>query len=267
MNREITTSLIVFVIAVLVAVGGLYLYRSHKEAVTPAPPPGSSTPPTAEAMPPKTPPPPPRLDLPPLSASDELVRQLAGRVSAHPQLARWLVNDNLIARFVAATDNIARGESPSHHVTFLDPGRGFEVEEVEVGKGDGQEPVDELVIDPASYQRFNLLTGVIASLDTEGSAELYDNIKPLIDQAYGELGYPGTTFEDSLARAIRVLLATPIPEGEIRVTPRVDTYAFADPSLQNLSPPQKQLLRMGPENARQIQAKLRALAAALDLEV
>jgi len=37
-----------------------------------------------------------------------------------------------------------------------------------------------------------------------------------------------------------------------------------DPKLEELSPAQKNLLRMGPRNVARIQAKLRALLAALD---
>jgi hypothetical protein len=44
-------------------------------------------------------------------------------------------------------------------------------------------------------------------------------------------------------------------------------YAYADPRLEGLSPPQKQLLRMGPENVKAIQAKLREIASFLQLSV
>ena len=42
-------------------------------------------------------------------------------------------------------------------------------------------------------------------------------------------------------------------------------YAYADPRLEGLSPAQKQLLRMGPENVKAIQAKLREIAAVLQI--
>jgi len=41
-------------------------------------------------------------------------------------------------------------------------------------------------------------------------------------------------------------------------------YGFADARLQRLEPAQKQLLRMGPENVKRVQAKLRELVAALE---
>jgi hypothetical protein len=42
-------------------------------------------------------------------------------------------------------------------------------------------------------------------------------------------------------------------------------YAFADPRDEGLTPAQKQLLRMGPGNARIVQAKLREIALALGI--
>jgi hypothetical protein len=45
----------------------------------------------------------------------------------------------------------------------------------------------------------------------------------------------------------------------------VVTHAYADPWLEDLSPAQKQLLRMGPSNQRRVQAKLRELAVAMGM--
>ena len=53
------------------------------------------------------------------------------------------------------------------------------------------------------------------------------------------------------------LLATPEVQGPIELTqPRV-FYEFADPELEALSSGQKTLIRMGPENAAVVKAKLR----------
>jgi hypothetical protein len=41
------------------------------------------------------------------------------------------------------------------------------------------------------------------------------------------------------------------------------TYMYVDPRLEKLSPAQRLLLRMGPENERRIQSKLRDFALAL----
>jgi hypothetical protein len=83
----------------------------------------------------------------------------------------------------------------------------------------------------------------------------------LFQQAYEELGYPGAYFNDRLVHAIDHLLATPEIAGDLALKqPRV-LYEFADPQLEMLSAGQKAMLRIGPDNARRVKAKLRALRA------
>jgi hypothetical protein len=68
-----------------------------------------------------------------------------------------------------------------------------------------------------------------------------------------------------LERAIVLLLETPVQEDPVRVEPRGIVYGFADEDLEDLTPAQKQLLRMGPRNARVVQTTLRAIALALGI--
>ncbi len=51
----------------------------------------------------------------------------------------------------------------------------------------------------------------------------------------------------------------------MRLEPAVDAYEFVDPALESLSPAQKHLLRMGPDNARLVREKLREIADLLEL--
>jgi hypothetical protein len=44
------------------------------------------------------------------------------------------------------------------------------------------------------------------------------------------------------------------------------TYAYEDPGLEALLPAQKQLLRLGPRNARVVRAKLAEIARLLELQ-
>ena len=81
------------------------------------------------------------------------------------------------------------------------------------------------------------------------------------DRNFGGTG----NFDAELERAIVELLKVPVVEGDVPLRMAGIGYAFADPRLEALSPPQKQLLRMGPENVRAIQGKLREIAAALGI--
>jgi len=223
---------------------GWYWFRGR----TPAQPlPAAGAPPAMAARPA-----PPATDLPSLDASDEFVRDVVGQLSSHPQLARWLVTDDLVRHFVAAVVTIAHGGSPAPQVEFLRPGGTFDV----VGTG------GRTVADPASYRRYALVTEAFISLDTEGTARLYHDLEPLFDRAYHELGFTDSSFTDALTRAMRSLVAVEIPSRPPALVPSdsaATTWAFADPALEARSPAVKHLLRLGPENARRVQEKLAEL--------
>jgi DUF3014 family protein len=193
--------------------------------------------------------------LPPLAESDPVVRELAARLSSQPRLTAALATPDVIRRFVAAVDNVADGEVPRVQLPALAPTGEFRVEE----RPDGT------WIDPRSYARYDGVGDLVGSIDAAGSAELYHRLAPLLDTAYGELGYPDRRFDDRLRAALVRLLGTPLLEGRVAVTPRVLTWRFADPALERLSPVQKQLVRLGPRNERLVQQKLREIAEALGI--
>ena len=76
-----------------------------------------------------------------------------------------------------------------------------------------------------------LAPSVLQELDAKGLAELYRETRPLFRDAYRDLGYPDRDFDDTLAKAIQVLLATPDPGGELLIRRRVKEFL---PSLAAL---------------------------------
>jgi hypothetical protein len=252
-NRMIVGIFVVLVVIVAVAFGWWYLSRDGGDepletavAATPTPVP-EPTPTLEERLS-------SRLSGTTLATSDTVVRELASEISSHPKLAAWLVNEDLVRRFVASVDNIASGVSPQAHLDFLRPKEGFEVDE---------RPNGVLVIEDDSYARYDLVAQVFASLDTDGTVALYRELKPLIDEAYAEIGPADARFDDRLDRAFDRLLAVPVLEEPAQVEQLVVTYAWADDKLEALSGAQRHFLRMGPDNVRLIQDKLRELRAAL----
>lgn len=235
----------VLAIALIGAGAGWYWLRSRTE---PEPPAASAASPT-DSAPASAAANVPPLDLPELDASDAFVRDLIAGLSSHPELAAWLVNDGLVQRFVAAVTNIADGASPTAHLGFMGPEAEFSVDSSEA----------RTVIDPASYSRYDLVAETFVSLDTQGAARLYHQLEPLFDEAYRELGFPDGSFNDVLTRAMRNLIAVEVPAQppELVPSPTIATaYEFKDSALEDRTPAQKQLLRMGPENARRVQEKL-----------
>ena len=190
-----------------------------------------------------------------LDESDGVVRQLAGQLSSHPKLGFWLATDELIRKFVASVDNLASGQSPRPHIDFFAPVGKFSV----IKKG------GLTVVDPAGYARYSQVADVFSSLDTEKCVRLYKQLKLSLQEAYQELGYPQGDFHDALKRAIVEVLRVPIVEDDILLEKEVVTYRMKDPELESLSEAQKHLLRMGPENLRKIQLKLREMVRALGI--
>ena len=84
-----------------------------------------------------------------------------------------------------------------------------------------------------------------------------------MEQAFAELGYANRSFHDTLMQAFEVLLSAPIVKGDIELVRPSVFYKFADPDLERALPAHKQLFRMGPENTRKLQAKIRQLQTAL----
>ncbi len=151
---------------------------------------------------PTSPVPPEPLDLPPLVESDGVVQDLAGVLSRHPQWAAWLVTDGLAERFVSAVASVAGGVSPGQHVPFLAPEGDFQV----------RETGDQVVVDPASYRRYDAVTEPFVSFETGAAVRLYQQLLPLFEEAHRTLGFPEGTFGDTFAAALERLLSVRVPE-------------------------------------------------------
>lgn len=194
------------------------------------------------------------VDVPPLDMSDAVVRELVSGLSTHPRIAAWLATDGLIRNFTVVVENIANNQSPAGHLQVLRPAGPFRQ----------QERGEQLIIDPASYERYTGIADAVASVDPAGAARLYTILKPRIEEAYRELGHQ-EPFDRALERAIVSLLRVPDAEGNVELAPQGAVYQFANPRFEQLTPPQKQLLRMGPRNVRTIQQRLREIALTLGI--
>lgn len=251
-KKIIRTGLIILAV-IIGAIAVYYFGFMKKPKAAPAPKTEAVAKPeerTAEAKPV------PELPLVELGKSDDLVRQMIKEISSHPRLAVWLQSRDLIRKFTAAVDNIANGLSPKKQVDFFEPKGPFKA----VKKGNLYVP------DPSSYGRYNPAVDIFISLDAKACANLFRAYKSLFQEAYKDLGYPDSDFEDTLVRAIIELLKTPIVEREIPLEKSVVTFLMLDPRLEGLSEAQKHLLRMGPENVGAVQMKLREIAQALGVQ-
>ena len=118
-------------------------------------------------------------------------------------------------------------------------------------------------MDPRSYQRYDAAADAIVGLDPVRLARLYATLKPRIEEAYRDLGFTNRSFDTSLQAVIVTLVRTPVPGDAPTVRRNGNRYVYVDESFERLSSAQKQFLRMGPRNVRQVDLWLRRLADAL----
>jgi len=186
--------------------------------------------------------------LPPLEESDEYFKLEISDLFGEPVEER-LVDSNVIERIVATVDNLPRDQIPDR----IRPVSGLS-DQLVVTEGEGQ---DEYILDPRNYERYDALVEVIANADDNQMEQLYRRFYPLFQRAYVDLGYPQQYFNDRVIEVIDHLLATPEVDGPVRLERPHVLYEYADPELEELSPGQKLLLRMGNEHASTVKAKLR----------
>jgi hypothetical protein len=228
----------------------LYLVFRTPEEPGPKPTPPSIAVPTPAPTPAPSATP---IVLPPLDESDDLVRQLVAALSANPELGRWIAQNELVRTLTVVTVNVASGESPRPHLLFLAPKTRFVP--TRVGRS--------LVPDPAGFAGYDVMADAIASLDAATTAQAYRTTESLFEVAFKDFGMPDVRFRTMLDRAIANLLAVPVPGAEVELVPHATTFRYANPRYEQLSPAQKQFLRMGPRNVKLIQSKLREIQAAL----
>ncbi len=191
--------------------------------------------------------------LPPLEESDSMVREQLSAAGVGPELDRLEQQQNLIQQGTALIDSFSRGLVVRKLLPIDPPKEPFSVTQVE----------ERTVMNPAGYARYNDYAEAIATLDIAVLVNNFHTMRPLYEQAYGQLGLNPDDFDNAVIRMLDRILATPEIQEPIALTRKSVMYQYADPQLEELAPLQKQLLRMGPENIRRIKAQARALRAGL----
>lgn len=232
-----------------VALGGGWWWASRTPPATaPAP-----LPVTAAPVAPAVLEEPPAQVLPPLAQMDAFVRQLLGGLSPQEDLARWLETDALTEHLAAGIRQVAAGQSPARDFAALRPAQPFSTER----RGGRRR------IALASDQRYDAVVLAITALDADGVARAYRILTPRLQDAFVRQGGQGA-IDDALRQAIDHILETPVPDGPYEVVGGEGTsWLFASADLEALSSAQKQLLRLGPVNARAVQGQLRAIRRAV----
>ncbi|MBL4900494.1 MAG: DUF3014 domain-containing protein [Colwellia sp.] len=195
--------------------------------------------------------------LPLLDNSDDWLKLKLPEITWRKELLKLIIDEDMIRRFVVFTDNFAQGIIAYKHSPFIQPSTKFtpKVDSVrfqtvtEQTSSDSQVTVKQNIWqwNENSSKRFSLYVDLLRSMDSESLVQWYSEIKPLIDEAYSELGYEDD-FTSTFQNAITRVLDMELPKSSMELIQPSVMYKFADPELEALEDTDKLLLRLGKDN-------------------
>ncbi|MDO6445712.1 DUF3014 domain-containing protein [Colwellia sp. 1_MG-2023] len=188
--------------------------------------------------------------LPTLDESDAWLEEKLPTITWRKELLKLVIDDDMIRRFVVFTDNFSQGILAYEHSPLIKPTTSFSGREINEN--------GEIIInwDETSSRRFSLYVDLLRSVDSETLVSWYFELKPLVDEAYQELGYPEENFTDILQDAITKVLDMEIPKDRIELIRPSVMYQFKNEEIERLDDAEKLMLRLGKENLLVIKSVL-----------
>jgi hypothetical protein len=191
--------------------------------------------------------------VPALADSDPALSDALKTLIGEDAVKDYLRPESIVRHLVVTIDNLPRQKIAVEKRPIKEAAGSF------LAKG------DELhaTLDAQNFARYQPMVAVISKLDMQQVAAVYVHFYPVFQEAYQDLGYPNGYFNDRLVQVIDSLLAAPQPAAPIQLVRPNVMYLYADPALESLPAGQKLLIRMGPDNAAAVKAKLTELRAAI----
>ena len=214
----------------------------------PAPPPVPVITELEEPVVEPTPPPPAPVEepLPRLEESDDAVRDAVGDIPLGTAGQQYLIPGNIIERSASVVYLMAQGDVPYKLLPVSRPKAAFPISD------DGT----QVVTDPAGFERYDALTQWLQSLDLKSLLSSLEWFIPLFREAWSYYGEDPAAFDMAVVMTLDLVIATPdVDLSEARLIRKEAVWIFENPAIEGLAPIQKQVLRMGPENAEIVKAK------------
>ncbi len=187
------------------------------------------------------------VDLPVLNMSDTFVLARLGALETGATLMNIVSSEELIRKFVVFVDNVAEGNMPQVEYPVNRLPQTMAIRELDENLFEMQ---------TVSYQRYTPVVDAMAAVNPEQAMAIYRILRPLFQEAYAELGYPNRNFDETVVRAINEVTSARTAEGPFQLIKPKEMYVYADSDVESMSPVEKQLLRMGPQNAEKLKAAL-----------
>lgn len=188
-----------------------------------------------------------------LGESDGVLAETMASINAGQLGDQFIMRPSGLERGVAIVDNLRQGAVPYKLLPVGRPSKAFPFTDNGLA----------VTMDPAGFERYNGLADTVAGINVPATLALYDLLSVAIEEAWDALGYTDTGFEDAVLSTLGAIMLTPATNVEARLIKDESNWIYEDEALESLSALQKQIMRMGPENADKIQAKARELRGAL----
>ena len=194
--------------------------------------------------------------LPSLDNSDQPLRESLESTVSPSRFEEFFIPESLIRHFVVTIDNMTRAKLPEKYDFTQPPPGSFRVKQIT--PADSAE-VPRYRIDPANFERYERYVVMAETVSLDKMVAIYQRYYPLFQSAYEELGYPDRYFNDRFVEVIDHLLATPDVDRPVELVQPKVFYQFAEQRLEDMSAGRKLMIRIGPDNAARIKARLRDL--------
>ena len=184
---------------------------------------------------------------------DQYARESIDAANGGKALAQFVAGDYVVERAVAIIDALRRGEVPYKLLPVGKPSTTFPISDNGL----------RVTLDTAGFSRYDGFAQWVGGLNTPALVSLFNDYEMIATQALTRIGVTDFDIRSAVLAATTQILSTPQVGADAELMRREANWVYMDPELEALSSLQKQVLRMGPENADIVQQKARDIRGAL----
>ena len=184
---------------------------------------------------------------------DQYARESIDAVNGGKALAQFVAGDYVVERAVAIIDALRRGEVPYKLLPVGKPSTTFPISDNGL----------RVTLDAGGFSRYDGFAQWVGRLNTPALVSLLNDYEMIATQALTRMGVSDFDIRSAVLAATTQILSTPQVAVDAELMRREANWVYIDPELEALSSLQKQVLRMGRENADIIQQKARDIRGVL----
>ena len=184
--------------------------------------------------------------LPTLDESDDDIRDAVADIPLGNAGQQYLMSSNVIERGTSMVYLLMQGEVPYKLLPIARPKEAFPIAD------DGT----QVIVSADGFARYNALAQWLTSLDVEALAAALARYTPLFREAWSYYGEEPEAFDFAVISALDMIASTPdVDLAGARLVRKEAVWFYEDPNIEGLPAIQKQVLRMGPDNAAIVKDK------------